>query len=133
VSGSGSVPSASDAATGPCYRNTISGPVDLTNNRGGVSSTATGWQAVDHLRTTGTLPPPDTGSVRPGNVVSGPVRITPWAGARRGRRLGQAPRSAAPDRRRAHVNDEMTPRTRYVPATARADVATVRAFGRASR
>ena len=80
VSGStGLVLVGGDAATGPCAGNTISGPVSLTNNRGGVEFN--GNQVSGPLTisgTTGTLPPPDTGSVHAtGNTVNGPVRITP--------------------------------------------------------
>ncbi len=68
-----------DAATGPCAGNSQSGPVDLTNNHGGVefnNNTVSGPVTISG--TTGTLPPPDTGSVHAtGNTVSGPFRITP--------------------------------------------------------
>src|SRR5580765_4499038 len=80
VSGStGLVLVGGDAATGPCAGNTISGPVDLTNNHGGVEcngNRVTGPLTISG--TTGTLPPPDTGSVHAtGNTVGGPTRITP--------------------------------------------------------
>src|SRR5262245_13411930 len=68
-----------DAATGPCAGNTISAPVGLTDNQGGVEfndNVLGGPLTISG--TTGTLPPPDTGSVHAaGNTVSGPTRITP--------------------------------------------------------
>jgi hypothetical protein len=68
-----------DAATGPCAGNTITGPVDLKNNQGGVELNGNNVSGpVTIAGTTGTLPPPDTGSVHAsGNTVSGPFRITP--------------------------------------------------------
>ena len=67
-----------DAATGPCAGNAQSGPVDLTNNRGGVEfngNSVSGPLTISG--TTGTLPPPDTGSLHAsGNTVSGPTRFT---------------------------------------------------------
>ena len=66
-----------DAATGTCARNTITGPVQLTNNKAGVEfngNRVTGPVTISG--TTGTLPPPDTGSVHAtGNTVTGPVSI----------------------------------------------------------
>jgi len=78
VSGStGLVLVGGDAATGPCAGNTITGPVRLTNNKAGVelnNNRVTG--PVTITGTTGTLPPPDTGSVHAtGNNVTGPVNI----------------------------------------------------------
>jgi hypothetical protein len=68
-----------DAATGPCDGNTISGPVGLAGNQGGVEfngNVVSGPLTIS--ATSGTLPPPDTGSVNAtGNTVSGPTRITP--------------------------------------------------------
>jgi methionine-rich copper-binding protein CopC len=80
VSGStGLVLVGGDAATGPCAGNTITGPASLTKNSGGIEFN--GNQVGGPLTisgTTGTLPPPDTGSVHAtGNTVSGPVKITP--------------------------------------------------------
>ncbi len=80
VSGStGLVLVGGDAATGPCAGNTQSGPVGLTNNGGGVEfndNQVSGPLTISG--TTGTLPPPDTGSVHAtGNTVSGPTAITP--------------------------------------------------------
>jgi hypothetical protein len=67
-----------DAATGPCAGNTISAPAGLTDNHGGVEfndNVVGGPLTISG--TTGTLPPPDTGSVHAaGNTVSGPTRIT---------------------------------------------------------
>ena len=80
VSGSGGlVLVGGDAATGPCAGNTISGPVDLTNNHGGVEFNGNRVSGpVTISGTTGALPPPDTGSVHAaGNTGSGPIRITP--------------------------------------------------------
>jgi hypothetical protein len=80
VSGSpGLVLIGGDAATGPCAGNAQSGPVDLTSNHGGVEfNDNRGSGPVTISGTTGTLPPPDTGSVHAtGNTVSGPFRITP--------------------------------------------------------
>ncbi len=80
VSGStGLVLVGGDAATGPCAGNTISGPVSLTDNRGGVEFNRNQMSGPLTISgTTGTLPPPDTGSVHAtGNTVSGPVRISP--------------------------------------------------------
>ena len=80
VSGStGLVLIGGDAATGPCGGNTITGQVDLMNNHGGVEfngNRVTG--AVTIAGTTGSLPPPDTGSVHAsGNTGTGPITITP--------------------------------------------------------
>jgi hypothetical protein len=68
-----------DAATGPCDGNTITGPVRLTGNQGGVEFNGNGVSGPLTISgTTGTLPPPDTGSVHAdGNTVGGPTRITP--------------------------------------------------------
>ncbi len=61
-----------------CAGNTITGPVSLTSNGGGVefdNNTVNGPLTITH--TTGTVPPPDTGSlVDVGNKVSGPVHIS---------------------------------------------------------
>jgi hypothetical protein len=80
VSGStGLVLVGGDSATGPCDGNTITGPAKLTDNQGGVEfngNTVNGPLTISG--TTGSLPPPDTGSVHAaGNTVSGPTRITP--------------------------------------------------------
>jgi MBG domain (YGX type)/Putative Ig domain len=80
VSGStGLVLIGGDAATGPCAGNSVTGPVDLRNNRGGVEfngNSVTGSLSI--TGTTGALPPPDTGSVHAtGNTVVGPIRIAP--------------------------------------------------------
>jgi beta-glucosidase len=68
-----------DAATGPCDGNRITGPVSLTDNTAGVEfndNTVTGPLTI--TGTTGTLPPPDSGSVHAeGNTVTGPTRIQP--------------------------------------------------------
>jgi hypothetical protein len=68
-----------DVATGPCDGNTVAGPVTLTDNRGGVElndNRVGGPLTISG--TTGTLPPPDSGSVNAtGNTVGGPTRITP--------------------------------------------------------
>jgi hypothetical protein len=68
-----------DAATGPCAGNTIAAPTNLTNNNGGVElngNHVSGSIAI--TGTTGSLPPPDTGSVHTsGNTGSGPITITP--------------------------------------------------------
>ena len=80
VSGStGIVVVGGDTATGPCAGNTITGPVQLTNNTAGVefnNNTVNGPLTI--TGNTGTLPPPDTGSVHAaGNTVSGPIKIQP--------------------------------------------------------
>jgi len=80
VSGStGLVLVGGDAATGPCDGNTIMGPGTLTNNSAGVEfngNVVMGPLTISG--TTGTLPPPDTGSVHAtGNTVAGPTNITP--------------------------------------------------------
>jgi hypothetical protein len=68
-----------DAATGRCDGNTINGPVTFTDNRGGVElngNVVTG--PVTITRTTGSLPPPDTGSVhQAANTITGRVTISP--------------------------------------------------------
>jgi MBG domain-containing protein len=60
-----------------CAGNTITGPVSLTTNSGGVefdSNTVNGPLTI--TGTTGTVPPPDTGSlVHAGDTVTGPVHI----------------------------------------------------------
>jgi hypothetical protein len=68
-----------DAATGPCAGNTMSGAVDLSSNHGGVEFNNNRISGpVTIAGTTGTLPPPDTGSVHAtGNTSTGPFRITP--------------------------------------------------------
>jgi len=80
VTGStGLVLAGGDAATGACAGDTISGPVDLESNTAGVEfngNTVGGPLTIKN--TSGTLPPPDLGSVHAqGNTVSGPVKITP--------------------------------------------------------
>jgi hypothetical protein len=68
-----------DAATGPCDGNTITGPAKLTDNQGGVEfngNVVGGPLTISG--TSGTLPPPDTGSVHAtGNTVNGPTHIAP--------------------------------------------------------
>jgi hypothetical protein len=65
-----------DAATGACAGNTISGPASLTDNTAGVEFN--GNQVHGPLTitgTTGSLPPPDSGSVHAeGNTVNGPIK-----------------------------------------------------------
>ena len=62
----------------PCAGNTITGPVSLTDNTAGVEldgNTITGPVTISG--TTGTLPPPDTGSVdATGNKITGPLRVS---------------------------------------------------------
>ena len=66
-----------DEATGPCDGNTITGSVTLTGNKAGVEfngNKVTG--PVTITGNTGSLPPPDLGSVHAaGNTVTGPVKI----------------------------------------------------------
>jgi hypothetical protein len=66
-----------DAATGPCAPNTITGPVRLTNNKAGVELNGNRVSGpLTITGTTGSLPPPDPGSVHAtGNNVTGPVKI----------------------------------------------------------
>src|SRR5262249_12361387 len=68
-----------DAATGPCACNANSGGASLTDNHGGVEFNADvvkGSLAISG--TSGTLPPPDAGSVHAtGNTVTGATHITP--------------------------------------------------------
>ena len=68
-----------DAATGPCAGNTITGPVTLTDNEGGVEFNGNRLNGPLRISgTTGPLPPPDTGSLHAvGNTVSGPTKIAP--------------------------------------------------------
>jgi hypothetical protein len=80
VSGStGLVLIGGDAATGPCAGNSQSGAVDLSGNRGGVEFNGNQVKGpVTISGATGTLPPPDTGSVHAvGNTTTGPFKITP--------------------------------------------------------
>ena len=67
-----------DDATGTCAGNTITGPVELTGNKGGVEfngNTVNGPLTISG--TTGTLPPPDPGSLHvSGNTVTGPIKST---------------------------------------------------------
>ena len=67
-----------DTATGACAGNTITGPVELTGNKGGVEfngNTVNGPLTISG--TTGTLPSPDTGSLHlSGNTVTGPIKTT---------------------------------------------------------
>ena len=77
--GTGLVLVGGDAATGPCAGNRIVGPVSLGGNTAGVElngNAVTGPVTISG--TTGTLPPPDPGSVHAaGNTVVGPVKIVP--------------------------------------------------------
>jgi hypothetical protein len=78
VTGStGLVLAGGDAATGPCAHNTFGGAVSITGNSGGVEfngNTVTGSLTI--TGNTGTLPPPDPGSVHAaGNTVSGKSKI----------------------------------------------------------
>jgi MBG domain (YGX type)/Putative Ig domain len=68
-----------DAATGPCAGSTVFGPAELTGNQGGVEFNGNVVHGPLTISgTTGTLPPPDTGSVHAtGNTVHGPSHITP--------------------------------------------------------
>jgi trimeric autotransporter adhesin len=78
VSGSTGLVVIGDDEGPACAGNTITGPVSLTSNSGGVefdNNTVNGPLTITH--TTGTVPPPDTGSlVDVGNKVSGPVHIS---------------------------------------------------------
>jgi len=67
-----------DAATGPCAGNMIMGPGSLTNNTAGVEFNANSvFGPLTISGTTGTLPPPDTGSVHAAdNTVYGPSSIS---------------------------------------------------------
>jgi hypothetical protein len=77
--GSGLVLVGGDQATGPCDANSIIGPVRIAANAAGVefnANTVTGPLRI--TGNTGSLPPPDTGSVHAaGNTVTGPATIQP--------------------------------------------------------
>jgi hypothetical protein len=66
-----------DAATGPCAGNFVVGPVTLTGNSAGVEFNGNFVVGpVTITGNTGTLPPPDTGSVHAaGNTLIGPAQI----------------------------------------------------------
>ena len=78
VSGStGLVLVGGDAATGPCAGNTISGGANVTDGTGGVEFNGNNVSGgVTITGNTGTLPPPDTGSVHAtGNTITGKSTI----------------------------------------------------------
>ena len=66
-----------DAATGACDGNTISGGANITDSTGGVEfngNSGSGGLRITGI--TGTLPPPDTGSVHAaGNTITGGSKI----------------------------------------------------------
>jgi len=66
-----------DAATGPCAGNTINGGASITDGSGGVEFNGNNVAgALTITGNTGTLPPPDTGSVHvSGNTVTGKVTV----------------------------------------------------------
>ncbi len=78
VSGSTGLVVIGDDEGPACAGNTITGPVSLTSNSGGIEfdrNTVNGPLTI--TGTTGTVPPPDTGSlVDVGNKVTGPVHIS---------------------------------------------------------
>ena len=75
--GTGLVTVGGDEATGPCDGNTITGGVTITGNKAGVEfngNKVTG--PVTITGNTGSLPPPDLGSVHAtSNTVTGPAKI----------------------------------------------------------
>jgi hypothetical protein len=75
--GTGLVLVGGDAATGPCAGSTFNGTVSITGNSDGVEFNGnTVTAGVTITGNTGSLPPPDTGSVHAvGNTILGPKNI----------------------------------------------------------